>query len=70
VGSPGKKYTAPLVTLVVGESLFVDYFSYLVYCVLMFDVHYGKEQVWDELCFPQGEGDAITIFDIFFNEFS
>ncbi len=61
--------SSPLVTLVVGESLCVNYLSHLVYCVLMLDVHWGKEQVGDELCFLLGEGDAITIFDIFFNEF-
>jgi hypothetical protein len=36
----------------------------------MLDVHWGEEQVGDELCFLQGEEDAITVFDIFVNEFS
>jgi hypothetical protein len=57
--------SAPLVTLVVDESLFVGYFSCPIYYVLMLDVHWGEEQVRDELCFSQGEGDAITVFDIF-----
>jgi hypothetical protein len=54
----------------VGESFFVYYFSCLVNGILVLDIHWGEEQVWDEFCFPQGEGDAISIFDIFFNKFA
>ncbi len=47
-----------------GEPLFVDYFPCLVDGVLVLDIHWGKEQVWDELGFLQGEGDAVPLLDI------
>jgi hypothetical protein len=43
---------------------FVDCFPSLVNGVLVLDIHWGKEQIWDELGFPQGEGDAVPVLDI------
>jgi hypothetical protein len=47
-----------------GEPLFVDYFPRLDDSVLVLDIHWGEEQVWDELGFLQGEGDAVPVLDI------
>jgi hypothetical protein len=52
-----------------GEPLLVNYFSRRVDCILVLDIHWSKEQVWDELCFPQGEGDAVSIFYILLDDF-
>ncbi len=58
---------ALLVTLIMGEPLFVNYFPRLVDGVLVLDIHWGEEQAWDELGFPQGEGDAVPVLDILLN---
>ena len=50
-----------------GEPLFVDYFPHLVDGVLVLDIHWGEEQIWDELGFPQQKGDAVPVLDILLN---
>lgn len=37
---------------------------------MVLDVHWGEEKFWDLHGFAKGEEDAVTIRDVFFDEFA
>ncbi len=56
---------APFPALIVGESVFGNNFSALVYCILCHYVYWSHYETWDHFGAGERDGDAVPILDIF-----